>query len=72
MSKLKSAKQAFRGGQIKIRSEGIVMWIKASDNSTEAFFHNTAPKLRIVNQTIEENRPLSEVTFSYSIVKDKI
>ena len=38
-----------------MRSEGYVMWIKASDNSTEAFFHNTAPKLSVVNQTDEEN-----------------
>ena len=33
---------------IKIMSKGIVMWVKVSDNSTEAFLHVSAPKRSIV------------------------
>ena len=39
------------------------MWTKASDNSTEAFFHSAAPKLKINKYLGQENKeqPLSRI-----------
>ena len=39
------------------------MWTKASDNSTEAFFHSAAPELKINKYQGQENKeqPLSRI-----------
>ena len=59
---------AFGGGKIKgikIISKGIVMWIKASDNSTEAFLHISAPPSWDLQESNSQTQRRKGIKFIY-------